>query len=241
MASGAGWVGSGEPASLTSLVTDRPVDGMRATVGNWTSDGDRAPQTGRYPAGVLVEKSYAQAVLAVDRRRPAPTTASGRYARLMSKKKSNRREAARHKRNARGLSLRSNRSPMSEAEAPEEQVVVDVVPSVDRPVAPSLFERMPPKVRWGGLALVAVFIGIVAGLNHTVEIGLMCFLATLLAGGAFLAAYIPPSLRSRVGDDTAVGFGMATGHAREGMEDDADDDAPTPNRAQRRRAQRSSE
>ena len=112
-----------------------------------------------------------------------------------------------------------------------------VVPPIDAPAPRSLLERVPPVVRWIGLVTVALVIGTLVATNHTVKLGATACVATLLAGGAFLVAFLPPSLRERPGDGAAVGFGRATGHARPAADDAAEEDAP-PNRAARRRARK---
>lgn len=164
----------------------------------------------------------------------------------MSKKKTHKREAARRKRSARGWSTRSNRSPSglgdvdqmasSEASGP----TAPAVPPVDAPAPPSMLERVPPVARWIGLVTVSAIIAVLVGVNHTVQLGLTAGAATLLAGGAFLAAFLPPSLRKRPGDGAAVGFGNATGHKRPAEEESDGGDA-LPNRAARRRARKEAE
>jgi len=161
----------------------------------------------------------------------------------MSKKKTAKREASRRKRSARGWSTRSNRSPSglgtadqvdsAEAAGPP----VPAVPPVDAPAPPSLLERVPPVARWTGLVTLSAVIGVLVGVNHTVQLGLTAGVATLLAGGAFLAAFLPPSLRKRPGDGAAVGFGNATGHERP-TEDEPEEEGALPNRAARRRARK---
>jgi hypothetical protein len=162
----------------------------------------------------------------------------------MSKKKSTKRDAARRKRNARGWSTRSNRTPstLNQGGGEGEPVRatssdVPALPPIDAPAPRSLLERVPPVARWLGLVSVSLVIGSLVAVNHTVQLGLTAGLATLLAGGAFLAAFLPPSLRKRPGDGAAVGFGRATGHKRPAA-DDADEDQAPPNRAARRRARK---
>ncbi len=159
----------------------------------------------------------------------------------MSKKmKSDKRTQARRKRNQRGLGLRSNRSPHDAlAEAETEELVaasVPAVPPVDAPAKPSILERVPPVARWTLMVTFAIVVGVVVGMNHTVKLGVTGAIATLLAGGAFLVSYLPPSLRRRPGDGAAIGFGRATGHDR--PDPNAAEDAPLANRAARRRARR---
>ena len=158
---------------------------------------------------------------------------------MAKKTRSKKREAARKKRSQRGWSTRANRSPEDppeEGDALSASAEVPAVPLVDAPAPPSFLERMPWWARWAILVAVSVIIGILAGANYTVQLGLTAGVATLLAGGAFLAALLPPTLRERPGDSAAVGFGRATGHERPDPGDA--DDAPTANRAARRRARR---
>ena len=162
---------------------------------------------------------------------------------MAKKSKSKKREDARRKRSQRGWSLRGNRSAHDTLAATEavqgdelETDAVPAVPAVDAPAPRSFLERVPPVTRWGLMVTFAIVVGVVVGMNHTVQLGLTAGVATLLAGGAFLAAYLPPSLRERPGDGAAVGFGRATGHER--PDPTADDDAPLANRAARRRARK---
>ena len=161
---------------------------------------------------------------------------------MAKKTKSNKRADARRKRNQRGLGLRSNRSPHDTLAAAEAELqgpsrdAAPAVPSVDAPAHPSILERVPPVARWMLMITFAAVVGVVVGMNHTVKLGLTGGLATLMAGGAFLVSYLPPSLRKRPGDGAAIGFGRATGHER--PDPSAEDDAPLANRAARRRARR---
>ena len=162
---------------------------------------------------------------------------------MAKKTRSKKREAARRKRSQRGWSLRANQSAHetlaaaeSEDAAPGAAGAVPAVPPVDAPAQPSLLERVPPVARWGLMVTFALVVGTVVGMNHTVQLGFTASLATLLAGGAFLLSYLPPSLRERPGDGAAVGFGRATGHARPDPESESE--APLANRAARRRARR---
>lgn len=157
---------------------------------------------------------------------------------MANKKRSKKREEARRKRSQRGWSLRSNRVASVPDAAPESTAeVVPAVPEVDAPAPTSILERIPPVARWGLLVTVAAVIGVLTGVSHTVQLGLTAAVATFLAGAAFLASYLPPSLRRRPGDTAAIGFGRATGHERP---DGASDAAtpPTASRAARRRARR---
>jgi|GEM_PF-5334745 len=160
---------------------------------------------------------------------------------MAKKKQSKKRTKAREKRSQRGWSLRSNRSAtttLAESEATEAPTAesVPAVPPVDQPAAPSVLERIPPVARWGLLVTLAATIGTAVAIQHTVQLGLTAGVATLLAGGAFLVSFLPPSLRKRPGDGAAIGFGRATGHER--PEPNTTDDTPTANRAARRRARR---
>jgi len=159
-------------------------------------------------------------------------------------KKSAKRQAARRKRNARGWSTRSNRSPrgmhLDGGDAAPESAAennVPAVPPIDAPAPRSFLERVPPVARWTGLVTLAAVIGVLVATNHTVQLGLTAGIATLLAGGAFLAAFLPPTLRQRPGDGAAVGFGRATGHERP-REDEPEEGTALPNRAARRRARK---
>jgi len=97
-------------------------------------------------------------------------------------------------------------------------------------------ERLPWWARWVMLGAVALLVGVLTAMNFTVQLGLTAGVATLLAGGSFLAAFLPPSLRERPGDTAAVGFGRATGHTR--PDASTSDEPPLANRAARRRALR---
>ena len=154
---------------------------------------------------------------------------------------STKRSAAKKKRSQRGWSMRSNRTPTDPREEAETEAitpvsVADPLPSVDAPATPSMLEQMPWWGRWVLLVSIALVIGTLTGANYTVQLGLTAGLATLLAGGAFLASFLPPALRDRPGDGAAVGFGRATGHQR--PSDAAEDEPPPANRAARRRARR---
>jgi hypothetical protein len=163
---------------------------------------------------------------------------------MANDKRSNKKDAARRRRSKRGWSLRSNRSAQdtlaesaAAAEAEDSAVgAAGAVPSIDLPASPALIERVPPVMRWGLMITLAAVVGVMVGLNYTVQLGLTAGVAMLLAGGAFLAAYVPPTLRDRPGDDTAVGFGRSTGHDR--PDATAIDDQPHANRAARRRAKK---
>ncbi len=158
---------------------------------------------------------------------------------------SDKREAARRKRNQRGWGMRGNASPSldgtleglgiaepSAAEAESAAVPAPAVPQIDRPASRSVFERLPPPLRWTGMVVTAGIVGVMVGANHSVQLGMMSGLAFLLAGAAFLAAYLPPPPRKRPGDSTAVGFGQATGHERDEPQSVGN---TSPNRAARRR------
>ena len=162
---------------------------------------------------------------------------------MAKKSKSKRRSDTSRKRSQRGWSLRANRSPHETLAAAEEASASDgsdsgipAVSAVDAPAPKSLLERVPPVARWGLMVTFALVVAVVVAMNHTVQLGLTAGVATLLAGGAFLAAYLPPTLRERPGDGAAVGFGRATGHER--PDANSDEDAPLANRAARRRARK---